>query len=75
MGEDLARLEKQMQDDARQLAGGQQPASTKLRDAVSAAEQADLRNRIKRSADGIRRGIDPNSDATEACDRRGARTA
>ena len=66
MGEELARLEKQMQDDARQLAGGQQPASTKLREAVSAAEQADLQNRIKRSAEGIRRGVDPNSDATEA---------
>ena len=66
MADDLARLEKQMQDQARQLAGNQQSASSKLRDAVSGAEQGDLENRIKRSADGIRRGVDPNSDANES---------
>jgi len=65
MAGDLSNLEKQMRDAARGLAGTQQAASSKLRDALSQAEQSDLENRIRRSAEWMRRGIDPSSDGTE----------
>jgi hypothetical protein len=65
LGQDLARLEKQMQDSTRELAGGNKSAASKLRDALSQAESSDLQNRIQKSTDWIRRGIDPNSNAGE----------
>ena len=66
LGQDVARLEKEMQDAARELASGNRDAATKLRDGVSGAQQSDLANRIQRSTDWIRRGIDPNSNSGEA---------
>ena len=65
MAGELANLEKQMRDAARGLSGTQQSASSKVRDALGQAEQSDLENRIRRSAEWMRRGIDPNSDGTE----------
>jgi hypothetical protein len=66
MGADVARLEKQMQDAVRDLASGDRPAATKLRDALGNVQQSDLDTRIQRSTQFIRRGIDPNSDAGES---------
>jgi hypothetical protein len=58
----LGRLEKQMQNAARSLAGSQPNSAGKLRDALSGMETADLQNRIKKSAEWIRRGIDPSAN-------------
>ena len=66
LGQDVARLEKQMQDAVRDLANGNRPAATKLRDALGNTQQSDLDTRIQRSTQFIRRGIDPNSDSGEA---------
>ena len=42
MGDDLASLERQMQDGVKNLANGQRPAASKLRDALGEAQQSDL---------------------------------
>jgi hypothetical protein len=66
LAEDLGRLEKELQDTARALATNKQnAASTKLREALGDTQQSDLRSRIQRGADWMRRGIDPNASGAE----------
>jgi hypothetical protein len=66
LAEDMGKLEKEMQDTARELATNKQnAASTKLREALSDMQQSDLRSRIQRGADWMRRGIDPNASGAE----------
>jgi hypothetical protein len=66
LAEDLGRLEKELQDTARDLATNKQKAaSTKLREALGDMQQSDLRSRIQRGADWMRRGIDPNASGAE----------
>jgi hypothetical protein len=63
---DLGALEKNLQDTARELAThNQSAASTKLREALGDMQQSDLRARIQRGADWMRRGIDPNASGME----------
>ena len=66
LADDLARLEKQMQAATRSLASGQRAAASKLRDALAGMDQSDLRNKLQRSAEMIRRGMDPNATPSEA---------
>src|SRR3984885_891321 len=66
LSDDLAQLEKGLRDTARELAPNQPQASSKLRDALGDMDQADLSNRVQRTADWLRRGINPNSNGTEA---------
>jgi hypothetical protein len=66
LANDLGGLEKNLQDTARELASNNQgPASTKLREALGDMQQSDLRSRIQRGADWMRRGIDPNANGME----------
>jgi len=66
LANDLGGLEKNLQDTARELATNNQgPASTKLREALGDMQQSDLRARIQRGADWMRRGIDPNANGME----------
>jgi hypothetical protein len=66
LSEDLGGLEKDLQDTARELARNKQnAASTKLREALGDMQQSDLRARIQRGADWMRRGIDPNASGAE----------
>jgi hypothetical protein len=66
LANDLGGLEKNLQDTARELAGNtQSAASTKLREALGDMQQSDLRARIQRGADWMRRGIDPNANGME----------
>jgi hypothetical protein len=58
----LGRLEKQMQEAARGLGGTQPNSASKLREALGGMETSDLQNRLKKSADWIRRGIDPSAN-------------
>jgi hypothetical protein len=63
---DLGGMEKNLQDTARDLATHNQgAASTKLREALGDMQQSDLRARIQRGADWMRRGIDPNANGME----------
>lgn len=66
LSDDLAQLEKGLRDTARELASNQPQASSNLRDALGDMDQADLSNRVQRTADWLRRGINPNSNGTEA---------
>ena len=66
LADDLGGLEKNLQDAARELAiGKQNAASTKLREALGDMQQSDLRARIQRGADWMRRGINPNANGME----------
>ena len=66
LANDLGALEKNLQDTARDLATNNQgPASTKLREALGDMQQSDLRARVQRGADWMRRGIDPNANGME----------
>ncbi len=66
LSDDLSQLEKGMRDTARSLAPTQPGAASKLRDALNGMDQSDLGNKVQRTADWLRRGIDPNSNGTEA---------
>src|SRR4029077_15967252 len=50
---------------ARGLGGTQPNSAGKLREALSGMEQDDLQNRIKKSADWVRRGIDPTQNGKD----------
>ena len=65
LADDLANLERQAREAERGLASTQRGAASKLRDALGNLDQEDLQTRIQRSADWLRRGIAPNSIATE----------
>ncbi|HTW24505.1 MAG TPA: hypothetical protein VMD78_12950, partial [Candidatus Baltobacteraceae bacterium] len=65
LADDLANLERQARDAERNLVSTQRGAASKLRDALGNLDQEDLQTRIQRSADWLRRGIAPNSVATE----------
>jgi len=66
LADDLSSLEKEMQDATRALASGQRPAASKLRDALGEIQQNGLESRVQRSADMIRRGMNPNANPAEA---------
>ena len=66
LSDDLGRLEKGLRDTARSMAPTQPGTSGKLRDALGEMDQADLGNRVQRTADWLRRGVNPNSNGTEA---------
>jgi hypothetical protein len=61
----LSRLEKNMRDAAREMAPNQPKTAQSLRDALSAVDESDLDNRVQRSADWLRRGVNPNYNGTE----------
>jgi len=65
LSDDLSHIEKGLRDTARELAPNQPGTSSKLRDALSEMDQSDLENRVQRTADWLRRGINPNSNGTE----------
>lgn len=66
LSDDLSRLQKNMRDAARELAPNQPEAAQKLRDALSEMDASDLDNHVQRTADWLRRGVNPNSNGTEA---------
>jgi len=61
-----------MRGAAREMAGTQHAAASKLRDALGNLDQSDLETRLQRSADWLRRGYapDPNSEPEIATDLR-----
>ena len=56
MAEQLQQLEQQIRERAQSLAGGQPDATSKMRSALSEAEQKDLTLHMKKNADWIRKG-------------------
>ena len=56
MADQLKQLEKQMGDTAQSLAGAKNPVSTKLREALSEAQQNELELHMRKGAEWIRQG-------------------
>ena len=65
LSSDLSRLEKSMRDSARELAPNQPEIAKQLRDALTEMDNSDLDNHTQRTADWLRRGINPNANGTE----------
>lgn len=61
----LSSLQKSMRDAAREMAPNQPKTAQSLGDALTAMDDSDLENRVQRTADWLRRGINPNSNGTE----------
>lgn len=66
LADDLARLETQMRDAVRDMASTDRAAASKLRDALREADQSNLDSRVQRSADMLRRGVNPDRNGSEA---------
>ena len=66
LSDDLSKLEKNIRDSAREMAPNQPGVAKQLRDALTEMDNADLDNHTQRTADWLRRGINPNSNGTEA---------
>jgi hypothetical protein len=66
LSDDLSKLQKNMRDATRDLASSQPEAAKKLRDALTEMDDTDLDNHVQRTADWLRRGINPNSNGTES---------
>ena len=66
LSNDLSRLHKNMRDSARELAPNQPGVAKQLRDALTEMDNSDLDNHTQRTADWLRRGINPNANGTEA---------
>jgi hypothetical protein len=65
LSSDLSRLQKNMRDGARDLAPNQPGVAKQLRDALTEMDNSDLDNHTQRTADWLRRGINPNANGTE----------
>ena len=65
LSDDLSRLQRGIRDSAREMAHTQPEVARKLRDALTEMDESDLDNHVQRTADWLRRGIDPNSNGTE----------
>ena len=65
LSDDLSKLQKNIRDAARETASAQPEVSQKLREALTEMDESDLDNHVQRTADWLRRGIDPNSNGTE----------
>jgi hypothetical protein len=65
LADDLARLTQEMHAAERAALGRSHDAASKLRGALSDLEQADTETQLQRSADVLRRGYGPITDAGE----------
>jgi hypothetical protein len=65
LSNDLSKLGKNIRDSARQMAPNQPDVARQLRDALTEMDNADLDNHTQRTADWLRRGINPNANGTE----------
>ena len=66
LSDDLSKLQRDIRDTAREMAPTQPGVAQKLRDALTEMDEADLDNHVQRTADWLRRGIDPNSNGSES---------
>ena len=65
LSDDLSGLQRNMRDAARDMAPNEPAAAQKLRDALTEMDESDLDNHVQRTADWLRRGVNPNSNGTE----------
>jgi hypothetical protein len=65
LANDLGHLEGEMRDTERQLSTGQRGAASRLRDTLGGLDRDEIETKAQRSADRLRKGFGPNSDASE----------
>ena len=65
LSDDLSKLQKNVRDAAREMDPTQPGAARKLRDALTEMDESDLDNHVQRTADWLRRGINPNANGME----------
>ena len=66
LSDSLSALQRNLRDAARTMAPNEPGVAQKLRDALTEMDDADLDNRVQRTADWLRRGINPNANGTES---------
>jgi hypothetical protein len=66
LSDDLSNLQRNVREAAREMASAQPGVAQKLRDALTQMDESDLDNRVQRTADWLRRGINPNANGTES---------
>lgn len=66
LADGVSRLEKQMRDSVRDLSSNDRATASKLRDALRELDQSDLDTRLQRSADWLRRGVNPDRNGSES---------
>jgi hypothetical protein len=65
LSDDLSRLQRNLRDTAREIAPRQPGVAKNLREALTEMDDSDLDNHVQRTADWLRRGINPNANGTE----------
>lgn len=66
LSNDLSTLQKSLRDSVRTMASNQPQVAQKLRDALKDMDESGLDNNMQRTADWLRRGVNPTSNGTEA---------
>ncbi|HEY1481998.1 MAG TPA: hypothetical protein VGF19_04665, partial [Candidatus Acidoferrum sp.] len=66
LSDDLSKLQRNVREAAREMTSAQPGVAQKLRDALTQMDESDLDNRVQRTADWLRRGINPNANGTES---------
>jgi hypothetical protein len=66
LSDDLSNLQRNVREAAREMASAQPGVAQELRDALTQMDESDLDNRVQRTADWLRRGINPNANGTES---------
>jgi hypothetical protein len=65
LSDDLSNLQRNIRGTARGMAPNQPGIAQSLRDALTEMDNSDLDNRMQRTADWLRRGVDPTTKGTE----------
>jgi len=65
LSDSLSNLQNSLRESAREMAANQPGVAQSLRNALTEMDNSDLDNRVQRSADWLRRGVDPTSNGTE----------
>jgi hypothetical protein len=65
LSDDLSKLQSSIRGTAREMAPSQPGVAQSLRDALTEMDNSDLDNRTQRTADWLRRGVDPTTQGTE----------
>jgi hypothetical protein len=65
LSNDLSSLQRKLRDTAREIAPTQPGVAKNLREALTEMDDTDLDNHVQRTADWLRRGINPNANGTE----------
>jgi hypothetical protein len=65
LSDELSALQRNIRSAAKEMAPNQPGVAQSLRDALTEMDNSDLDNRMQRTADWLRRGVDPNTRGTE----------